>query len=75
MNNPNILIAVPFAGGANGFKNQIQDERQPGQDAADATWGEGFPPITMLPIDMGGLPPNGLDFNGIFNAITQSIAF
>lgn len=75
MNNPDILIAVPFAGGANGFKNQIQDERQPGQDAADATWGEGFPPITMLPIDMGGLPPNGLDFNGIFNAITQSTAF
>ena len=75
MNNPNILIAIPFAGGANGFKNTIQENRQAGQDEADATWSEGFPNITMIPIDMGGQPPKGLDFNGIFHAISSNTAF
>ncbi|MBR2771596.1 MAG: hypothetical protein IKD78_06240 [Bacteroidales bacterium] len=32
---------------------------------------QGFPPITMQPLDMGGTPPDGRDFNGIFNLITQ----
>ena len=75
MNNPNILIAIPFAGGANGFKNTIQENRQTGQDEADATWADGFPNITMIPIDMGGQPPKGLDFNGIFHAISSNTAF
>ena len=75
MNNPNILIAIPFAGGANGFKNTIQENRQTGQDEADATWADGFPNITMIPIDMGGQPPKGLDFNGVFHAISQNTVF
>ena len=75
MKNPQILIAIPFAGGPNGFKNTIQDTRQQGQAESEATWGEGFPNITMIPIDMGGLPPKGLDFNGVLNAISQNTVF
>lgn len=73
MNNPNKLLSVPFAD--DGFKNSIQTQRQVGQDEGDATWADGFPNITMLPIDMGGLPPKGLDFNGIFHAISANTVF
>lgn len=32
---------------------------------------EGFPPITMKPKSQGGLPPEGRDFNGVFNLMSQ----
>lgn len=33
-----------------------------------ASWKEGFPYITMIETALGGTPPDGKDFNGIFNA-------
>ena len=66
-----VLIPQPFA--ANGSKNNIQNTRQPGQDPEDATWSDGFPNVTMQPIESGGLPPKGMDFNGILNALSATI--
>lgn len=68
MSNP-YLIQVPFAW--NGEKNDIQITRQQGQDPEDATWNIGFPPQTMIPESSGGLPPKGLDFNGLFYAVSS----
>lgn len=39
----------------------------------DATWSDGFPNVTMQPIESGGLPPKGMDFNGILNALSATI--
>ncbi len=36
-----------------------------------ASWEIGFPPITMIPKTSGGEPPEGKDFNGIFNSISS----
>lgn len=65
------MWTVPFA--VNGNKNTIQKVRQPTQDPQDATLDSGFPPITMQRKEVGGLPPKGLDFNGIFYALSENI--
>lgn len=70
MNNPPL---IPQAFATNGSKNTIQDTRQSGQGEEDATWSGGFPNVTMQPSESGGLPPKGMDFNGIFNAISSPI--
>ena len=72
MINP-ILIPQPFA--ANGNKNTIKNIRETGQSPEDATWADGFPPVTMTPIEAGGLPPKGLDFNGIFYALSDNTVY
>ena len=72
MNNPPL---IPQAFATSGSKNIIQDTRQTGQDEEDATWSTGFPNITMQPSESGGLPPKGMDFNGIFNAISSPIVY
>ena len=66
-------LLIPQAFAANGSKNNIQNTRQPGQDPEDATWSDGFPNVTMQPIESGGLPPKGMDFNGILNALSATI--
>jgi microcystin-dependent protein len=33
----------------------------------------GFPPLTMVPPEAGGVPPNGEDFNGGMNQISRAI--
>lgn len=59
-------IDLPFA--VSGTKNTIPDAPS-GSHLASYT--QGFPPITMLPITSGGIPPEGDDFNGIFFSITK----
>lgn len=66
-------VLIPQAFAANGSKNNIQNTRQAGQDPEDATWSDGFPNVTMQPIESGGLPPKGMDFNGILNALSATI--
>lgn len=66
-------VLIPQAFAANGSKNNIQNTRQPGQDPEDATWSDGFPNVTMQPTESGGLPPKGMDFNGILNALSATI--
>ena len=71
MSNP-YLVKIPFCNA--GIKNTIQIERQPTQEPQDATYNDGFPPVTMIPETGGGIAPNGLDFNGIFYELSSPIA-
>lgn len=36
-----------------------------------ASYTDGFPPVTMLPLPSGGVPPEGKDFNGVLYDITS----
>lgn len=65
------LISVPFAD--QGSKNTIPVDSQIGITDGAASYTDGFPPLTMTPVAAGGIPPAGGDFNGILNAITQSL--
>ena len=40
-----------------------------------ASLADGFPLLTMLPVQEGGVPPQGPDFNGILNWITQHVVY
>lgn len=37
---------------------------------APASLNDGFPPETFSPLGAGGVPPNGKDFNGLFNQLS-----
>ena len=63
------LLSAAFAW--NGDKNLIGVESNP----PHATLEDGFPSITMQDIDTGGVPPDGKDFNGLFNWITQLLVW
>lgn len=65
------LIPQPFA--LNGAKNTIPTlpDLTPGHASLEL----GFPPITMIPIEDGGTPPSGLDFNGVLNLLSQHTAW
>lgn len=64
-------IQVPFANGAGaGYKNSIPVASQISTSPGAASFTDGFPPATMMPLASGGVPPSGPDMNGILNAIT-----
>ena len=56
---------LPFANA--GAKNTIPT---PATGTGKASFTEGFPAVTMMPIVAGGIPPEGKDFNGILYDIT-----
>lgn len=68
MANP-LFIPIRFA--MNGAKNVIQKVLQVGQDQEDATWNLGWPAITMIPKEDGGLAPKGQDFNGVLYTLSD----
>lgn len=72
MANPD-LILIPFA--QDGDKNTIPLELGIGDPVYRASLKVGFPPDTRIPKDIGGEPPDGLDFNGILNILSQAIVF
>ena len=72
MPNPD-LIPEPFA--QSGDKNTIPLERAISDPIYRASWKAGFPPDTRLPKDLGGEAPDGLDFNGVLNIISQAVVF
>lgn len=57
------FIPQPFA--ENGDKNNI-----PNDSNTAASWAQGFPPITALPLGAGGIAPDRKDFNGIYNMLS-----
>lgn len=70
------LIVTPF--GENAPSNAIDDipeSRSPGDLLEKATWSEGFPGLTMIPLSAGGIPPRGQDFNGVLKAISEHVVF
>lgn len=62
------VISAPVASSATAQKNQIPDEAT-GSHLASVQ--EGFPAITMKPQEEGGEAPDGKDFNGMFNLMSQ----
>jgi hypothetical protein len=66
-NAPSKLV-LPFAN--SGAKNTIPAASQIGITAGAASLTDGFPPLTRTPIAAGGVPPSGLDMNGILNAVS-----
>ena len=72
MPNPD-LIPEPFA--QSGDKNPIPLERAITDPVYRASWKAGFPPDTRLPKDVGGEAPDGLDFNGVLNILSQAVVF
>ena len=72
MPNPD-LIPEPFA--QSGDKNTIPLERAIADPVYRASWKAGFPPNTRLPKDLGGEAPDGLDFNGVLNILSQAVVF
>ncbi|WP_454695662.1 hypothetical protein [Achromobacter aegrifaciens] len=62
---------IPFADG--GGKNSIPIPSSTTPGAASFT--DGFPPATRTPLVAGGIPPSGLDMNGILWAISQHTVF
>lgn len=59
-------IDLPFAYA--GTRNVIPDAPT---GTNKASFNQGFPPITMLPLTSGGIPPDGDDFNGLLFDITS----
>jgi hypothetical protein len=66
-------IVLSFAGGSGALKNTVPVGSQIGVLAGAASYNDGFPPLTMQPISGGGVPPYGLDFNGVLFDITASL--
>jgi hypothetical protein len=67
-------LLKPFA--AEGGKNAIPVDSQIGVgDSGGASYTDGFPPLTRTPIAAGGIPPKGLDMNGILYEATAHIQF
>ena len=67
-------MPVPFA--SQGDKNTIPvtPSTETGQTNY-ASYQKGFPPVTMTPLVAGGLPPQGMDMNGILFALSSSLGF
>lgn len=61
-------LTLPFA--ASGAKNTIPVASQIPITPGAASYTDGFPPLTMTPVNEGGVPPAGKDFNGILNALS-----
>lgn len=69
-NTPGKLL-LPFA--AAGGKNTIPVDSQIGIVAGKASLADGFPPLTRTPLSAGGVPPSGLDMNGILYEMSAVI--
>lgn len=61
-------IMLPWA--TDGNKNTIPLNSQIGVVAGAASWTDGFPPLTMTPLAAGGIPPSGLDMNGVLHDLS-----
>lgn len=59
---------LPFAG--TGGKNPIPENSQISTNPGGASLQDGFPPATRTPLVSGGIPPSGLDMNGILYLIS-----
>jgi len=72
-------VAVPptqvEAFAINGAKNAIPVESQIPITAGAASLNDGFPPLTMTDPTSGGVPPSGLDMNGILYLISAWTAW
>ena len=63
-------LVEAFAAG--GSKNAIPVPSQIGVTPGAASWTDGFPPLTMTAVSGGGIPPSGLDMNGILFSMSAT---
>src|SRR6266446_881617 len=69
-----LLIPTPFASGATPpYTNPIPTPSQIGIKNGAASFTDGFPPLTFIPLSAGGAGPFGSDVNGLFNQITAGL--
>lgn len=68
-NAPSQLV-LPFAN--SGQKNNIPVQSQIGITPGAASYTDGFPPLTMMAVSAGGVPPSGLDFNGLLYEMSST---
>lgn len=68
LSNAPLKLVLPFANA--GAKNVIPTNSQISITAGAASLTDGFPPLTRTPIAGGGVPPSGLDMNGILFEIS-----
>lgn len=61
-------LKLPFA--SSGGKNAIPNTSQIGIVAGAASYPDGFPQLTRTPLVAGGVPPSGLDMNGVLFEMT-----
>ena len=64
-------LVLPFA--ASGGKNTIPTASQVSITPGAASLTDGFPPLTRTPLASGGVPPSGLDMNGILYELSAVI--
>lgn len=64
-------FSIPFANAAQpGLIRPIPVASQSGSNPGAASLMDGFPQETFVNTNAGGIPPDGRDFNGLFNQIT-----
>lgn len=74
--NKPFAIPIPFGAAADPMTiTIIPVPSQKGITQGAASFSDGFPNTTFLDPDAGGVAPRGADFNGILNAITQSLTW
>jgi hypothetical protein len=67
-------FTLPFAANAgSGYIRAIPQASQIGITNGAASLNDGFPPLTFLAANAGGVPPFGQDFNGLLNQITAGL--
>lgn len=67
------ILTIPFARDAlPDMVNDIPDAPSVPEPQL-ASWQQGFPYITTIPLVAGGIPPEGQDFNGILRDITEHV--
>lgn len=69
--NAPVKLTLPFAN--TGSKNTVPVASQIGITPGAASYTDGFPPLTMTAVSAGGVPPSGLDFNGVFYEVSAPV--
>lgn len=68
------FFTLPFAANAGvGYIRPIPAASQIGTQNGAASLADGFPPLTFLSVNAGGVPPFGQDMNGILQQITAGV--
>ena len=66
------LLPLPFADDPTG-RRTIPEASVIDSEPGRASFETGFPPLTRTPISAGGIPPAGLDVNGILFRISEAV--
>jgi hypothetical protein len=70
---PNFFPLAFAANAGAGYTRPIPTNSQIGLISGAASLKDGFPPLCFQPVESGGVPPFGQDFNGLLNQITAGL--